>query len=52
VRLASRGLRDMDQGPQPISEPDELQQVRRQARVVYAKSIITAAILTALALIP
>lgn len=42
----------MDQGPQPISDPDELQQVRRQARVVYAKSIITAAILTAIALIP
>jgi len=52
VRLASRGLRDMDQGPQPISDSDELQQVRRQARVVYAKSIITAAILTAIALIP
>ena len=42
----------MDQGPQPISEPDELRQVRRQARVVYAKSVITAAILTAIALIP
>ncbi len=42
----------MDQGPQPISDSDELKQVRRQARVVYAKSIITAAILTAIALIP
>jgi hypothetical protein len=42
----------MDSGPQQISDTAELQQVQRQARAVYAKSIITAAILTALALIP
>jgi hypothetical protein len=41
----------MDSGPQQISDAAELQQIRRQARAVYAKSIITAAILTALALI-
>jgi len=52
VRLASRGQRDMDSGPQQISDAAELQQVRRQARAVYVKSVITAAILTALALIP
>jgi len=52
VRLASRGLRDMDQGRQPISDSEELQQVRRQARGVYVKSVIAAAILTAIALIP
>jgi len=52
VRLASRGLRDMDQGPQAISQPTELQQVRRQARAVYIKSVITAAFFTAIALIP
>jgi hypothetical protein len=42
----------MDSGPQEISDPAELQQVQRQARAVYAKSIITAGILTALAVIP
>jgi len=52
VRLASRGQRDMDNGPQQISDAAELQQVQRQARAVYVKSVITAAILTALALIP
>ena len=52
MRLASRGLRDMDQGPQPIAESAELQQVRRQARAVYIKSVTTAVILTAIALIP
>jgi hypothetical protein len=52
VRLASRGLRDMDQGPEAISDAAELQQVRRQARVVYAKAAITAVILTVIALVP
>ncbi|HEX9382044.1 MAG TPA: hypothetical protein VF908_01475 [Gemmatimonadaceae bacterium] len=52
MRLASRGQRDMDSGPQQISDAVELQQVQRQARAVYVKSVITAAILTALALIP
>lgn len=41
----------MDGGPQQISDQAEVQQVKRQARVVYAKSAIIAAILTALALI-
>ena len=40
----------MDEGPQPISDQAELQRVRRQARAVYAKSIVTAAILTTLSL--
>ena len=42
----------MDEGPQPISDSAELEQMRRQARAVYVKSAITAAILTSLALIP
>jgi hypothetical protein len=42
----------MDTGPEPISDAAELEKVQRQARAVYAKSAITAAILTALALIP
>jgi hypothetical protein len=42
----------MDDGPQQIPDAAEVQQVQRQARALYAKSVITAAILTALAVIP
>ena len=42
----------MDTGPQPISDAEELRQIQRQARAVYVKSFITAAILTAIALVP
>jgi hypothetical protein len=41
----------MDAGPQPIADNAEADQVRRQARAVYIKSFISAAILTALALL-
>jgi len=51
VRLSSRGQRDMDAGPQPLADEAEADQVRRQARAVYIKAFISAAILTALALI-
>jgi hypothetical protein len=51
VRLASRGQRDMDMGPEEISDAYERQQVQRQARDVYVKAIISAAILTGLALV-
>jgi hypothetical protein len=42
----------MDDGPQAISDAGEFQQVQRQARAVYTKSVIAAAMLTALALVP
>ncbi|HSE67190.1 MAG TPA: hypothetical protein VLB12_09395 [Gemmatimonadales bacterium] len=48
MSLAARGLRDLDSGSQPITDPAELAQVRRQARVVHVKSILSAAGLTAL----
>jgi hypothetical protein len=41
----------MDTGPQPIADKLEADQVRRQAQAVYVKALISAAILTALALI-
>ena len=47
MRLAARGQRDMDTGPQPIADAAELAQVRRQARKVHIESAIMAAILTA-----
>lgn len=40
----------MDSGAQQISDAEELRTVQRQARAVYVKSIITAAVLTAGAL--
>ena len=52
MRLASRGQRDMDDGPLQVPDAAEVRQVQRQARAVYVKSGLTAAILTALALIP
>ena len=51
MRLASRGQRDMDTGPEQISDAEELRVVQSQARAVYVKAIITAAILTAAALV-
>lgn len=42
----------MDTGPEPIADPAELEQVRRQARAVYVKSVVTATIVTALAFVP
>jgi hypothetical protein len=51
VKLAARGQRDMDTGPEPIADQAELRQIRRQVRVVYAKSILAAGALTAFALL-
>jgi hypothetical protein len=51
VKLASRGQRDLDTGPQRIDDNTELTQLRRQARAVYAKSALVAAILTTLSLV-
>jgi hypothetical protein len=47
VRLAARGLRDMDRGTEEIREPAELVSVRAQARRVTRKSVSAALLLTA-----
>ena len=52
MKLAARGQRDMDTGPEPIADPAELAQVRRQARAVYAKAIAAATVLTMVAATP
>jgi hypothetical protein len=51
VSLASRGLRDMDTGPERIADLGELAQVRRQARGVHVKAALAAVVLTALSLL-
>ena len=48
MKLAARGLRDMDKGAEPVADPAERSRIRRQARIVHMKSLITAAILTAI----
>ena len=42
MRLASRGLRDMDDGPQRIEDEAVLAAVRAQARRVLFKSALAA----------
>jgi hypothetical protein len=49
VRLASRGLRDMDGGSETITEATLAAQLRRQARHVYVQSLALAAFATAMA---
>lgn len=38
----------MDAGPEQISDAEELRRVSRQARAVYVKSFVSAALLTAI----
>jgi hypothetical protein len=46
VKLAARGLRDMDNGSEPITDPAELRQVLRQARAVHIETRLAAAAIT------
>jgi hypothetical protein len=51
VRLAARGLRDLDGGAETIGDASELAQVRRQARKVWIQSVVVGAVLTVLTLL-
>jgi hypothetical protein len=51
VRLAARGLRDMDAGVAAITDAGELAQVRRQSRGVHLKSMLVAVAITAISVI-
>ncbi len=46
MKLAARGQRDMDSGPETITDSAQLRQVRRQARIVHAKSLAAALVIT------
>jgi hypothetical protein len=50
VALAASGARNMDTGQEQIDDPAVRHQINRQARKVFAESILGAALLTALAL--
>jgi hypothetical protein len=49
--LAALGQRDMDSGPERISDPAELSQVRRQALKVHVLAAAAAVLLTMAALL-
>jgi hypothetical protein len=51
VRLASRGQRDLDRGPESIESPAVRARVHRQARGVYVKAVTATIVLTAVALL-
>lgn len=48
MSLAARGSRNMDNGIEKIEDDWLLAQVRRQARKVYIKALVSAAALTLL----
>jgi hypothetical protein len=48
VRLAARGARDMDAGPEAVPDPAEARLLRTQAIRIYAASFAGALLLTAL----
>ena len=51
IRLASRGLRDLDGGPEPIADAAELAAVRAQASRVLMQSLLAAAVSSAASLL-
>ena len=50
VALAARGTRDLDSGQEQVDDPAAMRQIERQARKVFAEGLLSAALLTALAL--
>lgn len=53
VALAARGLRNMDDGDEEVSNPSELEAIRAQSRGVHIRSIVVAAaVAAALAALP
>jgi hypothetical protein len=51
VRLAARGARETDQGPQPVTDAWLGSELKRQARGIIAQSLLAATVLTALMLL-
>ena len=51
IRLASRGLRNLDGGPEPIEDAAELAAVRAQASQVLMQSLLAAAVVSAATLL-
>ncbi len=45
MNLSARGSRHLDDGVEKIDDPTELTEVRKQARSVWIKSLLSAALL-------
>jgi hypothetical protein len=51
VALASRGVRDMDRGPEPIEDSGEVAALRAEGRRVLVRSLVAALLVTAVAVL-
>ena len=51
MRLAARGARETDQGPQPVTDPWLSGELRRQARGIVVQALLAATVLTAVTLL-
>jgi uncharacterized membrane protein len=51
IALVALGAMNMDTGTQPVTDPAALAQMRAQARTVLVRSVLSAAVLTALVLL-
>ena len=51
MRLAARGVRDLDHGEEPVRDPEAAQRLRAQARRIHAAALLTAALLTGVSLL-
>lgn len=51
MALASRGQRDMDDGPEAIRDGEELSAVRAQARKIQIRAAVVTAVVTAASLL-
>jgi hypothetical protein len=48
VALAARGLKNLDEGDETITNPHELERVRAQSRRVHIRAALTASVVAAL----
>jgi hypothetical protein len=51
VRLAARGARESETGPQAVTDPWLARELTRQARSILAQALLAATVLTALTLL-
>jgi hypothetical protein len=49
VALAARGACDLDLGPQPVADPEEVAGLRRTAVVIMIQATLIAAVVTLIA---
>jgi hypothetical protein len=50
IALVAQGKRDMDGGPEAVTDPTELERLKRQALGVHLRSLLAAAVVSGLSL--